>query len=74
MMRSIWITMFVATVAFTFSTSTFAAEKKQASAAEKKADKCPRTTERCIQNGIRMGNSSSDASTWCSRNNNGCPR
>jgi len=40
------------------------------SGAKTATKKC--THEACVERGIKMGNPSSDASTWCSKNNNGC--
>ena len=41
---------------------------------KKSGAKCTRTFDQCLQTGIKRGNSPSEATQWCGRNNNGCPQ
>jgi hypothetical protein len=70
------VILFVTVASVVFAAPTIVAAQQQPPVKSKKGtqvkDGCPRTFEKCVSNGVKMGNSSADASAYCSRNNNGC--
>lgn len=59
----------------TFATGSALAQQqppKQSKVVKTNAQGGKCTHEACVARGVKMGNPPSDASIWCSRNNNGC--